>query len=308
MKATTGNRKSLRAPLLLAALCWGSRRRRSGCIIEVGPRSSVTPASDVPWPLERKSRAAARDLRQRGRVHCRGFRQRGRRFEVDCLAAQTLGHRGDPAGRRGRLHHRDVSLLDASAGRGPSDADPDRAAPNRLRDSRRPTRPCSQLRSAATSRRDDIRPLRCRSGLCLSVLIAGRRTAGRAAAPTEGSYQAGVAVRRRPDGVRDRRSCAAAAARTAWTGFTSTGGSTEGDGEDIVAVCAAGRDRPQAARRALEPGGSPGRRARAARSTSLTRCDRRRRDHRGRGGRTCFRSWCWQRRGQQCGDDIDNDR
>ncbi len=107
MKATTGTRRSLRAPLLLAA-CLGLAASTSGCIID--DSGSCDPTIFVPWSLERN--LAPVTCASAGAFYVEAF-VNSQAFEVDCLAAQTLGTAAIPVAGAGD-YTIVMSLLDAN--------------------------------------------------------------------------------------------------------------------------------------------------------------------------------------------------
>ena len=85
MKATTETRRSMRAPLLLAAFL-GLATSASGCIIDSD--TPCDPRIDIPWALERGGFPVT--CATAGAYTVEAF-VTDRAYVVDCNAAQTLG-------------------------------------------------------------------------------------------------------------------------------------------------------------------------------------------------------------------------
>jgi hypothetical protein len=94
MKATTGTRWSLRAPLMLAAFL-GLAASASGCIIESDPGPCL-PNIYIPWSLERSATGAPVTCASAGAYTVEGF-VNSQAYVDDCLAGQTLGTLTIPA-------------------------------------------------------------------------------------------------------------------------------------------------------------------------------------------------------------------
>jgi hypothetical protein len=110
MKATTGTRWSLRAPLMLAAFL-GLAASASGCIIDSDPGPCL-PNIYIPWSLERSGTGAPVTCGSAGAYYVEGF-VNTQAYEDDCLAGQTLGTLTIPAAGPGN-YTIVVSLLDAA--------------------------------------------------------------------------------------------------------------------------------------------------------------------------------------------------
>jgi hypothetical protein len=111
MKATTGTRRSLRAPLLLAAFL-GLATSASGCIIDSDGGGACLPNIYIPWALERSGTGQPVTCATAGAYYIEGF-VNTQPYEDTCLAGQTLGTLTIPAGGPGN-YTIVVSLLDAA--------------------------------------------------------------------------------------------------------------------------------------------------------------------------------------------------
>jgi hypothetical protein len=109
MKATTGTRRSLRAPLLLAAFL-GLATSASGCIIESDGGGACLPDIFIPWSLEDATTGALVTCATAGAYTVEAF-VNTQAYEVPCAAAQTLGTMTIPAAGPGN-YTIVVSLLD----------------------------------------------------------------------------------------------------------------------------------------------------------------------------------------------------
>jgi hypothetical protein len=112
MKATTGTRRSLRAPLLLAAFL-GLATSASGCIIESdsGPGPCL-PNIYIPWALVRAGTDQPVTCATAGAYYIEAF-VTDRAYEDPCLAGQTVGTMTIPAAGPGS-YNIVVSLLDVN--------------------------------------------------------------------------------------------------------------------------------------------------------------------------------------------------
>ena len=108
MKATTGTRRSLRAPLMLAAFL-GLATSAAGCIID-SDSGVCAPDIFVPWSLERGGLPVT--CASAGAFFVEAF-VNTQAFEVDCAAGQTFGTMQVPAAGPG-TYTIVVSLLDGN--------------------------------------------------------------------------------------------------------------------------------------------------------------------------------------------------
>jgi hypothetical protein len=111
MKATNGTRRSLRAPLLLAA-CLGLATSASGCIIDSNDGGPCLPSIFVPWALVRAGTDVPVTCATAGAFTVEAF-VNTQPYVVDCLAGQTFGTMEIPVAGPGN-YTIVVSLLDAN--------------------------------------------------------------------------------------------------------------------------------------------------------------------------------------------------
>ena len=109
MKATNGTRRSLRAPLLLAAFL-GLATSASGCIIDSD--DPCLPSIFVPWELVQAGTDVPVTCGFAGAFYVEAF-VNTQAYEVPCLAGQTFGTMEIPAAAPGN-YTIVVSLLDAN--------------------------------------------------------------------------------------------------------------------------------------------------------------------------------------------------
>ena len=109
MKATNGTRRSLRAPLMLAAVL-GLATSASGCIIDSD--DPCLPSIFVPWALVQAGTDIPVTCATAGAVTVEAF-VNTRAYVVDCLPAQTFGTMEIPAAGPG-TYNIVVSLLDVN--------------------------------------------------------------------------------------------------------------------------------------------------------------------------------------------------
>ena len=107
MKAMNGTRRSLRAPLLLAAFL-GLATSASGCIIDSD--DPCLPSIFVPWALVQAGTDVPVTCAAAGAVTVEAF-VNTQAYEVPCLPAQTFGTMEIPAAGPG-TYNIVVSLLD----------------------------------------------------------------------------------------------------------------------------------------------------------------------------------------------------
>ena len=110
MKPSIGTRRSLRAPLMLAA-CLGLATSASGCIIE-SDGGACLPSIFVPWALVQAGTTTPVTCATAGAFFVESF-VNTQAYEVDCLSAQTGGVMEIPAAGPGS-YNIVVSLLDAN--------------------------------------------------------------------------------------------------------------------------------------------------------------------------------------------------